>query len=340
MGGQVGERAGPGEEKDMTKVIRIHEFGGTDVLSIEDDEIGAPGPGEVLLDQKGMALHFADTMLREGKYHLKPELPAVVGLDGAGVVEAVGDGVTDFKPGDSACYMFNLGAYAEKRIIAAEALMPVPAGVDPKNLAGTFLRGMTAQYLLRQTYRVRSGDTVLIHTAAGGMGTLLCQWAKALGATVIGTVGSDDKKDIATTSGAHHVINSRTEDIAARVDEITAGAGVAAVYDGIGKDVWDANIAALRPTGYLVNYGHMSGVIPPIDPMQLNAKSLFFAKVSLPHFMLTPEAKRVMADDVFGAIADGILDISVSGEYKLDDIVQAQEDIVARKTTGSVIIVP
>ncbi|NBP73217.1 MAG: quinone oxidoreductase [Alphaproteobacteria bacterium] len=324
----------------MTKVVRIHEFGGSDVLSIEDDDIGAPGPGEVLLDQKGMALHYADTMLREGKYFLKPELPAVVGLDGAGVVEAVGDGVTDFKPGDTACYMFNLGAYAEKRVIAADALMPVPDGIDPKNLAGTFLRGMTAQYLLRQTYRVQSGDTVLVHTAAGGMGSLLCQWAKALGATVIGTVGSDDKKAVATASGAAHVVNSRTEDIAAAVNDITGGEGVAAVYDGIGKDVWDANVAALRPTGYLVNYGHMSGLLDPIDPMQLNSKSLFFAKVSLPHFMRTPEAKRAMAEDVFAAIADGILDISVSREYALDDIVQAQEDLVARKTTGSVIIVP
>jgi NADPH2:quinone reductase len=324
----------------MTKVVRIHEFGGSDVLSIEDDDIGAPGPGEVLLDQKGMALHYADTMLREGKYFLKPELPAVVGLDGAGVIEAVGDGVTDFKPGDTACYMFNLGAYAEKRVIAADALMPVPDGIDPKNLAGTFLRGMTAQYLLRQTYRVQSGDTVLVHTAAGGMGSLLCQWAKALGATVIGTVGSDDKKAVATASGAAHVVNSRTEDIAAAVNDITGGEGVAAVYDGIGKDVWDANVAALRPTGYLVNYGHMSGLLDPIDPMQLNSKSLFFAKVSLPHFMRTPEAKRAMAEDVFAAIADGILDISVSREYALDDIVQAQEDLVARKTTGSVIIVP
>ena len=324
----------------MTKVVRIHEFGGSDVLSIEDDDIGAPGPGEVLLDQKGMALHYADTMLREGKYFLKPELPAVVGLDGAGVIEAVGDGVTDFKPGDTACYMFNLGAYAEKRVIAADALMPVPDGIDPKNLAGTFLRGMTAQYLLRQTYRVQSGDTLLVHTAAGGMGTLLCQWAKALGATVIGTVGSDDKKAVAAASGAAHVVNSRTEDIAAAVNDITGGEGVAAVYDGIGKDVWDANVAALRPTGYLVNYGHMSGPLDPIDPMQLNSKSLFFAKVSLPHFMRTPEAKRAMAEDVFAAIADGILDISVSREYKLDDIVQAQDDIVARKTTGSVIIVP
>jgi NADPH2:quinone reductase len=324
----------------MTKVVRIYEFGGSDVLSIEDDDIGAPGPGEVLLDQKGMALHFADTMLRQGKYHLKPDLPAVVGLDGAGTVEAVGPDVTAFKPGDSACYMFNLGAYAEKRIIAADALMPVPAGVDPKNIAGTFLRGMTAQYLLRQTYRVQAGDTILVHTAAGGMGTLLCQWAKALGATVIGTVGSNDKIGIAEQSGAEHVINSRTGDIAARVADITGGEGVAAIYDGIGRDVWDANVAALRPTGYLVNYGHMSGPLAPIDPMQLNVKSLFFAKVSLPHFMRSPEAKRAMAADVFGAIADGVLDISVSREYALDDIVQAQEDIVARKTTGSVIIVP
>ena len=168
----------------MTKVVRIHAYGGTDQLKIENDEIGAPGPGEVLLDHKGMALHFADTMLREGKYFLKPELPAVMGLDGAGIVEAVGEGVTAFKPGDAACYLFALGAYSEKRLIAADSLIPVPAGIEPKNIAGTFLRCMTAQYLLRQTYRVQDGDTVLIHTAAGGMGTLMCQWAKALRATV------------------------------------------------------------------------------------------------------------------------------------------------------------
>jgi len=324
----------------MTKVVRIYAYGGTDELKIEDAEIGAPGPGEVLLDQKGMALHFADTMLREGRYFLKPDLPAVMGLDGAGIVEAVGEGVTAFKPGDAACYLFALGAYSEKRIIAADSLMPVPAGIEPKNIAGTFLRCMTAQYLLRQCYRVKAGDTVLIHTAAGGMGTLLCQWAKALGATVIGTVGSDDKFAIAKASGCDHVINSRTEDIAARVAEITGSAGVNVVFDAIGKDVWEANIAALRPTGYLINYGHMSGLMGPIDPMQLNAKSLFFAKVSLPHFMSSPEAKRAMAADVFEAIADGILDISISREYALDDIVQAQEDMVARRTTGSVIIVP
>lgn len=324
----------------MTKVVRIHAYGAADELKIEDDEIGAPGPGEVLLDQKGMALHFADTMLREGKYFLKPGLPAVMGLDGAGIVEAVGEGVTEFKPGDAACYLFALGAYSEKRLIAAESLLPVPAGIDPKNIAGTLLRCMTAQYLLRQTYRVQSGDRILVHTAAGGMGTLLCQWAKALGATVIGTVGSDYKFDIARASGCDYVINSRAGDIAAEVSEVTGGAGVAVVYDAIGKDVWDANIAALRPTGYLVNYGHMSGLMDLIDPMQLNAKSIFFAKVSLPHFMSSPEAKRAMADDVFKAIADGTLDISISREYALDDIVQAQEDMVARKTTGSVIVVP
>ncbi|CAN0532975.1 unnamed protein product [Laminaria digitata] len=263
-----------------------------------------------------------------------------MGLDGAGIVEAVGEGVTAFKPGDAACYLFALGAYSEKRIIAADSLIPVPAGIELKNIAGTFLRCMTAQYLLRQTYRVQAGDTVLIHTAAGGMGTLLCQWAKALGATVIGTVGSDDKVDIARASGCDRVINSRTGDIAAQVQDVTGGAGVAAVYEAIGKDVWDANIAALRPTGYLINYGHMSGLMDPIDPMQLNAKSLFFAKVSLPHFMSSPAAKQAMAADVFEAIADGALDISISREYALDDIVQAQEDMVARKTTGSVVIVP
>ena len=176
----------------MTRVVRIHAFGGTDVLSVEDDEIGAPGPGQVLHAQAGMAVHFADTMLREGKYFLKPQLPAVIGLDGAGTVEAVGPGVTAVKPGDAVCYLFNLGAYAERRLIDADALMPVPAGVEVKHMAGTLLRGMTAQYLLRQCYRVGPGDAVLIHTGAGGTGTLLCQWAKHLGALVIGTVGSDD----------------------------------------------------------------------------------------------------------------------------------------------------
>ena len=324
----------------MSKVVRINEFGGPDVLCIEDEDVGAPGPGEVLLQQTGMAMHFADTMLREGKYHLKPDLPSAIGLDGAGIIEAVGEGVESFKPGDAVCYLFNLGAHAERRVMAADALMPVPEGLDPRNIAATFLRCMTAQYLLRQTYCVQAGDTILVHTAAGGMGTLLCQWAKALGATVIGTVGSDGKAVIATAAGADHVINSRTGDVAGAVHDITDGGGVAAVYDGIGRDVWEANIAALRPTGYLVNYGHMSGIIEPIDPMQLNSKSLFFAKVSLPHFMLTPEAKRAMADDVFGAIADGTLDISVSQEYKLADIRQAHEDIVGGKTTGSVVIVP
>lgn len=324
----------------MNKVVRIYEFGGADVLKVEEEELGAPGTGEVLLAQQGMAVHFADTLLREGRYLLKPELPSAVGLDGAGIVEAVGPGVENFKPGDAACYLFNLGAYREKRIIPAAALVPVPDGIEPKVIAGTFLRGMTAQYLLRQTYRVQPGDTILVHTAAGGMGMLLSQWASAMGATVIGTVGSDDKIDIATANGCALAINSRTDDIAARIDDFTNGAGVAAVYDGIGKDVWDANVAALRPTGYLVNYGHMSGLLDPIDPMQLNAKSLFFAKVSLPHFMNSPEAKQTMAADVFQAIADGALDLSISREYALDDVAQAQEDMAGRRTTGSIILVP
>lgn len=324
----------------MAQVIRIHEFGGSDVLKVEEAEIGAPGPGEVLLAQDGMAVHFADTMMREGRYHMKPELPAIVGLDGAGTVEAVGPGVTAFKPGDTACYLYQLGAYSSKRIISADALVPVPAGVSTREIACNFLRGMTAQYLLRQTYRVQRGDTILVHTAAGGMGTLLSQWAAGIGATVIGTVGTEDKKDIATASGCAHVINSRTEDIAARVADITGGEGVAAVYDGIGKDVWEANVASLRLTGYLVNYGHMSGPLAPIDPLQLNRKSIFFAKVSLPHFMRSPEAKRAMAADFFQAIADGHVKLSVSAEYPLADVARAQEDLVGRKTTGSIVLVP
>lgn len=324
----------------MAKVVRIHAYGGTEVLKIEQDETGAPGPGEALIAQEGMAVHFADTLLREGKYFLKPDLPAVIGLDGAGIVEAVGPDVAGIKPGDAVCYLFNLGAYADRRVVPVDALMRVPDGLAPKNVAGTFLRGMTAQYLLRQTYRVQPGDTILVHTAAGGMGTLLSQWAAHLGATVIGTVGSDEKVEIARNAGCAHVINSRTEDVGARAQELTGGEGVAAVYDAIGLDMWEANIAALRPTGYLVNYGHMSGLLPPIDAMALNAKSLFFAKVSLPHFMRTPEAKRAMADDVFTAMTEGVLDTAISREYPLDDVAQAHDDIANRRTTGSVVLVP
>ena len=324
----------------MTRVVRIHSYGGPEVLSVEEAEIGDPGPGQVRLKQDGMAVHYADTMLREGKYFLKPELPATVGLDGAGTVEAVGPGVTAFKPGDKACYLFSLGAYSETRLIEASALMKVPDGIGTKNIAGTLLRGMTAQYLLRQCYRVSAGDTVLVHTAAGGMGTLLCQWVKHLGATVIGTVGSDDKAEIARASGCDHVINSRTQDFAAEVGRITGGEGAAVVFDAIGRDAWAGNVAALRPTGYLVNYGHMSGLLAPIDPMELNKKSLFFAKVSLPHFMRTPERKRAMADDVFGAIKAGVLDVSISREYRLADVAEAQADLAGRRTTGSIVLVP
>lgn len=324
----------------MVKAVRIHEFGGPDVIRIEDVEVPAPGAGEVVLDQKAIALHFADTMLREGRYHVKPELPATIGLEAIGVIEAVGPGVDGWAPGDRAAYMFNPGAACEKRIVEVEKLVRVPEGIDDNAIAGGFLRGMTAQYLLKQCYAVQPGDDVVVHAAAGGMGSILSQWAKHLGARVIGTAGGAEKVALAKTFGCDEVIDYRTEDFADRVEEITGGKGVEVVYDAIGKDVYAGNLRALAPTGALVNYGHASGLLPPLDAMELNKKSLSFQKASLPHFTRTPERFKAMADDVFAAMTEGVFTVHVTREYALDEIETAHRDIAERRTTGSVVIVP
>jgi NADPH2:quinone reductase len=324
----------------MAKTVRIHEFGGLDKLVVEDIDIGAPGPGEVRLRHEAAAMHFAETLIREGVYFLKPELPSPLGLEGAGIVEAVGDGVTAFAPGDRAAYRFNLGAHAQARLIAADQLHRLPDDISAKTAVAATVRGMTAQYLIRQIYRPEPGETVLIHAAAGGMGTLLSQWARHLGATVIGTVGSPDKAAFARENGCDHVIAYRREDFAARVMDITGGAGVPVCFDGVGAAVYAGTVECLAPCGFYVNYGHSSGFLPPIDAMELNRKSLRFTKASLKDFTRTPEATAAMLGEVFGLLARGVLDPKISAEYALEDIADAHRAIASRDTIGSIVIVP
>ena len=324
----------------MSKAIRIHETGGPENLVYEDIEVGDPGPGEVRLRQTAIAVHFADTLMRQGAYFVKPELPAVLGLEAAGIVEAAGPGVEAFGSGDRVAYLFCPGAYAEHRVLPADQLVKLPDGVDERTSAASFLRGMTAQYLLRQSYVVKPGDTVLVHAAAGGVGVLLCQWAKHLGATVFGTVGSDEKAAVAKANGCDHVVNYSREKFDGRVLNLTSGAGVDVVYDSVGRDTYEGNVNVLAPTGYLINYGHSSGLLPPLDAMELNKKSLFFAKVSLRDYTLSKAAAAKMAAEVFDLLASGTLKVDISHEYALADAAQAHRDIADRKTTGSVVLIP
>ena len=321
-----------------SRVARIHEHGGPDVLRVETVTLPDPGPGEVVLRHEAAAIAFADTLMCAGTYWLKPPLPTVLGLEGAGVIAAVGPGVTDFSPGDRAAYMFDIGAYADARIIAAEKLYRPPAELDSKTLVATFLRGMTAQYLLRRLYRVAAGETILVHSAAGGMGSLLAQWASKIGARVIGTVGGPAKIALAEQSGCAHVIDYLAEDFAERVLEITGGEGVPAVFDAVGADVYDGNIRCLAPRGWYVNYGHASGLLPPIDAMALNTKSLIFTKASMKDYTRTPEEHAAMAAEVVAAISDGTIASHITREYDLSEIAAAHADMLARRTTGATVV--
>lgn len=322
----------------MSKAAVIHSFGGPEVLSIEDVEIAAPGAGQAVLRHEASAIHFADTLAREGKYFVKPELPAVLGQEGAGIVEAVGPGVDNVAEGDRVSYRFNLGGYAERRLIAADQLYKLPDGIDSKTAAAVMVRGMTAQYLLRQLYPVRAGETILVHSAAGGMGSLLTQWAKHLGASVIGTVGGAAKIETARANGCDHVIDYTTEDFAGRVLEITGGEGVPVLYDAVGKDAYEGNVRCLATRGWFVNYGHASGFLPPLDAMEFNKKSLIFTKASMKDYNRTLDDNARMSAEVFEMIAAGVLKPNISREYALDEIAQAHIDIAGRQTTGAVIL--
>jgi len=318
------------------KAIRLHDYGGPEVLQYEDVEDPTPAAGEVLIEQSVIGVNFADVMMREGKYFLKPDLPAIPGLEGTGVVTALGEGVSSVSVGQRVGYVMSLGAYAEQKIQPAENVVPIPEGVSDEFAGATLLRGMTAHYLLKSSYAVSSEDTVLVHSAAGGMGSLLVQWSKHLGATVIGTVSTDEKAAVATRLGCDLVINYSEQDFAKEARAYTDDKGVNVVYDAVGASTYEGNIEALGIRGYLINYGNASGPIPPIDAMQINSKSLFFNKSSLPHYALTMDERNGRAADYFDLVAQGALSPEVSHIYPLADAAQAQIDIGSRKTTGAV----
>ena len=325
----------------MPYAIRIHETGGPEVLRWEEVGLPAPGTGEVLLRHTAVGLNYIDVYHRSGLYPLAA-FPFTPGMEGAGVVEAVGAGVTEVSPGDRVAYAGNPpGAYAEMRLIPAHRLVKLPDWLDERRAAAMMLQGMTAQYLLRRTYRVGPGDPVLIHAAAGGVGLIACQWARYLGATVIGTVGSREKAELAKAHGCHHPILYREEDLVARTREITGGEGVAVVYDSVGRDTFMKSLDCLRPMGMLVLFGQSSGPIGLFDPGLLAAKgSLFLTRPSLMVYTARREDLLHSASELFAVVENGAVKIEVNQTYPLREAAQAHRDLEARRTTGSSVLLP
>ena len=324
----------------MAHAIRIHTTGGPHVLKWEEVAVGDPGPGEVLLRQRAVGLNYIDTYFRSGLYKL-PHLPAVIGMEGAGTVAAVGTGVTDLKVGDRVAYAGVLGGYAEERLIAADRLVKLPDGIDDTTAAAMMLQGMTVRYLLRETYRCTPETVLLFHAAAGGVGLIACQWARAIGATMIGTVGSPEKAELAKEHGCTHVINYRTEDFVARVKEITGGKGCDVVYDSVGKDTFPSSLDCLKPKGLWVSFGSSSGPVPPFDLALLSAKgSLYATRPTLMTYVAHRADLLANAGELFAMVGKGAIRITVGRTYPLREAEAAHRDLEARKTTGSIVLLP
>ncbi|MDD3448523.1 MAG: quinone oxidoreductase [Gammaproteobacteria bacterium] len=323
----------------MPNAIRIHELGGPEVLRWEEITVGEPGPGEVRLRQTAVGLNFIDVYFRTGLYKA-PALPFIPGLEGAGVVEAVGAGVDALAVGDRVAYATQpLGAYAEARVMAADRLVKVPDSVDDDTAAAMMLQGMTAQYLLRQTFPVQAGQTILFHAIAGGVGLIACQWAKHLGATVIGTVGSEAKAELARAHGCDHTINYKSEDFVARVREITEGRGVPVVYDSVGRDTFMKSLECLSPRGMLVSFGQSSGAVAPLDPGILSARgSLYLTRPTLFTYTAKPEDLQATARELFEVVGAGHVKIEVNQRFPLRDAAEAHRALEARRTTGSSVL--
>lgn len=321
----------------MSNAIRIHQTGGPEVLQWEAIDVGSPGPGEVRLKQTAVGLNYIDVYHRNGLY--PQPLPFVPGVEGAGIVESVGPGVTGLKPGDRVAYAMAIGAYAEARVIAADRLVKVPDTIDDHTAAAMMLQGMTARYLIRDIYKVGKGDTILIHAAAGGVGLIVCQWAAALGAVVIGTVSSEEKAALAKAHGCHYPVIYTREDFQARVLEITEGKKLPVVYDGVGKDTYMKSLDCLRPRGLMVLFGAASGPVPPFDLSLLSQKgSLLITRPTLATFVGTRKLLEENSSDLFDAVGSGKVKIYVNQKYPLTDAAQAHRDLEARKTTGSTIL--
>ena len=322
------------------KAIRIAETGGPEVMKLVDVEVGPPGPGQVRVRQTAIGLNYIDTYHLSGLYPL--QFPSGLGLEAAGVVEEVGEGVTSLKPGDRIAYGTGpIGAYADIRNLPANRLVRLPAAISDETAAGMMLKGMTARYLLRATYVVKPGDTILLHAAAGGVGLIMSQWAKALGATVIGTVGSDAKAAIARAHGCDHVINYSTEDTVKRVRELTGGKGVPVVYDGVGKDTLMISLDCLSPRGLLVSFGNASGAVPPLDLLLLSAKgSLYVTRPTLNTYTASDAELQETAQDLVDVVASGKVKIPVNQRHALADVVQAHRDLESRRTTGTTVLLP
>jgi len=325
----------------MGKAIRIYEPGGPENLRWEDFDPGKPGPGEALMRHEAVGLNFIDVYHRTGLYPL-PSLPAVLGMEGAGIVEAVGDGVTEVKVGDRVAYAGNPpGAYADIRIMPADRLVKLPGDISTRQAAAMMLQGMTARYLLHGSYRVKAGDQVLIHAAAGGVGMIACQWAKHLGATVIGTVGSPEKAELAKAHGCDYPIQYNTEDFVARTKEITEGKGVDVVYDSVGQATFMKSLDCLRPLGMMVSFGQSSGKVPPFDVGVLSLKgSLFLARPTLMTYTAKREDLLQHASDLFSVVQSGAIKVEVQQTYPLAEAARAHKDLEARNTTGSTILLP
>jgi NADPH2:quinone reductase len=324
----------------MAKAIRLHETGGPEVLRLEDVPVGDPGPGEARLRQTAIGVNFIDTYHRTGLYKLP--LPTGIGSEGAGVVEAVGPGVSVVREGDRVAYAGGPpGAYAEARVMPADRLVKLPDGISDRQAAGMMLKGMTVRYLVRRTYAVQAGDVVLWHAAAGGVGLIACQWLEALGATVIGTAGSDEKAALARAHGADHVIVYTRESFPEKVRERTGGRGVPVVYDSVGKSTFMGSLDCLRPRGLLVAFGNASGAVPPFDLLLLSQKgSLYVTRPTLASYTATRAELEETASDLFDVVRSGKVKIEVGRSYPLADAAQAHRDLEARATTGSVVLVP
>ncbi len=327
----------------MVRAVQISEFGGPEVLRVVDVPVGDPGPGQVRIRHRACGLNFIDIYQRTGQY--KGAMPLVLGMEGAGVIEAVGEGVAHLKPGDRAAYASQPpGAYSEARVMPATSVVKLPDAIDFDTAAAMMLKGLTVQYLLRKTQPqggLQPGDHVLFHAAAGGVGLIACQWARAMGLQLIGTAGSDEKCRLALEHGAAHAINYTTEDFVARVKEITGGRGVKVVYDSVGAQTFGRSLDCLRPFGLLASFGAASGPVPPLDVLTLSQKgSLYVTRPTIFTHVATRESTQAMADDLFSMVTSGRVKIRIERRYPLAEVAQAHRELEARRTTGSTVLTP